>query len=366
MVYIYSSVIQKITCPLNKRHRFLLSRPFYLLNLINSDYLYYNFFLFQNIETISHFSDSSPTSKKKYNFQKIYRNNIHNSSYNTYQIKIRKLISTFNLSLIFIYLSIGFFLTLKFNFIFDCFEFTALIKELIYILKNFWGGLITGCLHTLAGPDHLAALTPLAIGQSRIKASVLGALWGFGHGIGQLILTSVFFVFRDKLDYLIPIFSKYGGVLVGLILIIIGFIGLSENLENNEKKGSLEVPHSSKTRNYSTYLFKSLNYNQKFTTFLTGIFYGLNPDSLFILLPALSLKSKIAGIAYITMFIFGTILAMSAFTLAISIATEVLRKKIPVYIKKLSIFASSIAFIFGIYLLTQELNFKLISSFFYT
>ncbi len=32
------------------------------------------------------------------------------------------------------------------------------------------------------------ALTPLTIGRSSFKATLLGALWGFGHSIGQLIL----------------------------------------------------------------------------------------------------------------------------------------------------------------------------------
>lgn len=76
-------------------------------------------------------------------------------------------------------------------------------------------GLAAGCLHSLSGPDHLAvstlrdvvlehrtdnaavdlkedtlpqALTPLTIGRSSVRASLLGAWWGFGHCIGQLIL----------------------------------------------------------------------------------------------------------------------------------------------------------------------------------
>ena len=32
------------------------------------------------------------------------------------------------------------------------------------------------------------ALTPLTIGRNRAAASALGALWGFGHSTGQLIL----------------------------------------------------------------------------------------------------------------------------------------------------------------------------------
>lgn len=43
---------------------------------------------------------------------------------------------------------------------------------------------------------HLQALTPLTIGRSRAAASALGALWGFGHSTGQLILGLVFVVLK--------------------------------------------------------------------------------------------------------------------------------------------------------------------------
>ena len=36
-----------------------------------------------------------------------------------------------------------------------------------------------------AGPK---LLTPLTIGRTHAAAAVMGALWGFGHSIGQLML----------------------------------------------------------------------------------------------------------------------------------------------------------------------------------
>ena len=61
-------------------------------------------------------------------------------------------------------------------------------EALATAFRSAWAGLAAGCLHTLAGADHLAALTPLTIGQSHLRASMLGALWGFGHSTGQLML----------------------------------------------------------------------------------------------------------------------------------------------------------------------------------
>lgn len=42
----------------------------------------------------------------------------------------------------------------------------------------------------------LQALTPLTIGRGRAAASALGALWGFGHSTGQLILGLVFVLLK--------------------------------------------------------------------------------------------------------------------------------------------------------------------------
>jgi hypothetical protein len=65
-------------------------------------------------------------------------------------------------------------------------------------VRSAWAGLAAGCLHTLAGADHLAALTPLTIGRSHFKASLMGALWGFGHSTGQLILGLLMVILKDK------------------------------------------------------------------------------------------------------------------------------------------------------------------------
>ena len=48
-----------------------------------------------------------------------------------------------------------------------------------------WG--VPSRVHTHSHTS-LQALTPLTIGRSRMAASALGALWGFGHSTGQLIL----------------------------------------------------------------------------------------------------------------------------------------------------------------------------------
>src|SRR2546426_10826940 len=53
-------------------------------------------------------------------------------------------------------------------------------------------GLIAGAVHVWSGPDHLAALAPLAVRRPR-RAWVPGMRWGLGHsaGVGLIGLLSL-------------------------------------------------------------------------------------------------------------------------------------------------------------------------------
>lgn len=49
-------------------------------------------------------------------------------------------------------------------------------------------------------------------------------------------------------------------------------------------------------------------------TLATGIVYGLQPDALFVVIPALALPTKLAAAAYMTMFVVGTVTGMGSYT----------------------------------------------------
>ena len=66
------------------------------------------------------------------------------------------------------------------------------------LVASAWTGLVAGGLHTLTGPDHLAALAPLCIGRSRLQSFSVGALWGCGHDAGQVIFGIIFLLLKDR------------------------------------------------------------------------------------------------------------------------------------------------------------------------
>jgi len=57
-------------------------------------------------------------------------------------------------------------------------------------------GLIAAIIHVVAGPDHLAAVSPLAL-NAKFRPWLIGMSWGIGHVAGMLLLGLIFFFFRD-------------------------------------------------------------------------------------------------------------------------------------------------------------------------
>ncbi len=53
------------------------------------------------------------------------------------------------------------------------------------------------------------------------------------------------------------------------------------------------------------------------TTYMTGIVHGLQPDALYVVIPALALPTKLAAVTFITMFVIGTCVSMGGYTLLI-------------------------------------------------
>ncbi|KAB2602393.1 hypothetical protein D8674_003398 [Pyrus ussuriensis x Pyrus communis] len=220
------------------------------------------------------------------------------------------------------------------------------------LLSSAWTGLFAGCLHTLSGPDHLAALAPLSIGRTRIESALVGALWGCGHDAGQVIFGLIFLLLKDRLH--IEIIRTWGTRVVGLTLLVIGGMGIKEAsevptpcvaLENGECDvsvyESLDNPTVGK---------KKIG----FATFATGIVHGLQPDALMMVLPALALPSRVAGAAFLVMFLVGTVVAMGSYTVFIGSCSQALKDRVPRITEKLTWASSLIAIALGFAIIISQ------------
>lgn len=91
-------------------------------------------------------------------------------------------------------------------------------------MLTFLTGFIASMAHVATGPDHLAAVTPLAI-DSRKKSWVIGFSWGVGHTVGMLLIGALFIVFREFLP--VEAISRHSDTVIGFLLIGIGIWALA-------------------------------------------------------------------------------------------------------------------------------------------
>src|SRR4051812_35717792 len=80
-------------------------------------------------------------------------------------------------------------------------------------------GIGAGLVHVFSGPDHLAAIAPLAIKRQR-GAWLTGLRWGVGHASGVVFVGILSLLLRGLLP--VDLISNWSDRLVGALLIGIG------------------------------------------------------------------------------------------------------------------------------------------------
>jgi len=198
------------------------------------------------------------------------------------------------------------------------------------MLITFLTGFIASMAHVVTGPDHLAAVTPLAI-DSRKNSWKIGLAWGLGHTIGMLLIGMLFILFKEILP--VEAISKHSDTVIGFLLIGIGSwailrIYLRHSHRNRPHPHFHNKPflyaHIHK-HSHDTAPVPPQNHGHEhrpngtikqnaFTALSIGIIHGFAGFShLFALLPSLALPTIWASVVYIAAFASGTILTMIIF-----------------------------------------------------
>jgi hypothetical protein len=152
----------------------------------------------------------------------------------------------------------------------------------------FFAGLAGGLLHVFSGPDHLAAVAPLAADSDRASWRA-GLQWGFGHTAGVLMIAALLLLVREQLP--LDAISAYSERIVGVALIAVGAWGIWKANRATAK------PHS-----------------HPGASFAMGTVHGLAGSShLFGVVPALAFSHRADSILYLAGFGAGAIAGMSAF-----------------------------------------------------
>jgi hypothetical protein len=158
----------------------------------------------------------------------------------------------------------------------------------------FFAGLAAGLLHVFSGPDHLAAVAPLAVDDQR-KTWRTGLQWGIGHTAGVLLIAALLLIVKGQLP--LDLISVYSERIVGVSLIVIGLWGVWKATR------AVITPHS-----------------HAGASFAMGTIHGLAGSShLFGVLPALAFSARADALLYLCGFGVGAIAAMSAFAAGIGL-----------------------------------------------
>ncbi len=177
-------------------------------------------------------------------------------------------------------------------------------------------GLIAGLVHVWSGPDHLAAIAPLAARRPE-RAWIPGARWGFGHSAGVAVIGLLSLWLRNLLP--VELLSSWGERLVGVMLLGIGIWGLRKAFKNkvhaheHEHGGDRHIHVHVHSHGHSAK--KVAAHQHTHAAFGIGILHGLAGSSHFLgVLPILAFPTRLEAATYLATFALGTVISMATFS----------------------------------------------------
>ena len=168
-------------------------------------------------------------------------------------------------------------------------------------------GFAAGGLHVFSGVDHLAALAPAAV-ENPSNATKTGMYWGFGHGIGVLIIGGIGLILRGFID--LQEWSGWAEFFVGFLLVGIGVWAIirSRTVDIHAHEHAHED-----SQHEHLHAHDPGDQSHHHAALGVGIFHGMaGGGHLFGVLPALALPTPQA-IMYLLAYLAASVLAMGAF-----------------------------------------------------
>ncbi len=187
-------------------------------------------------------------------------------------------------------------------------------------------GFVAGLGHVFSGPDHLAAVAPLAV-EGRVKAWQAGLRWGLGHTGGVLVVGILSVLLREAID--IQAISSWSERLVGVVLIGIGVWGFRAAFRkrvhvHQHIHGAREHAHVHVHDRGSAHKPKvATPHVHTHTAFAVGTLHGLAGSSHFLgVIPALAFPTALESYGYLGAFGVGTVFAMIVFAFTIGMISR--------------------------------------------
>ena len=225
----------------------------------------------------------------------------------------------------------------------------------MFLNFSLFAGVLASATHVISGPDHLAAVTPLAV-ESKKKAWKVGLAWGLGHVMGMLVIGLLFLLFKDYIP--VDEISGYSEKLVGLILIIIGLWVFYKIFRKDKNQ---KLPHFHTDKEPFVHVHgQDDGYGHKHekqvkqhvtSSFAIGLLHGLAGIAHFLLLlPILSFETKAESVLYLIGFGIGTVLVMMLYAFILGRITIFTREEHnPIFFKGIQFASGLFAVIIGVY-----------------
>lgn len=203
-----------------------------------------------------------------------------------------------------------------------------------HLLHTIVTALTAGAVHVLAGPDHLAAVAPLAA-NSDVRPWRSGMYWGLGHAGGVLLVGGVAIAARELLP--VDRLSAWSEQIVGLVLIGIGVWGIRRasiqsvhshqhrhdgtrhahlhvHARPTSRRGSAHPEHAREQEPDHPHGGSHVHARTSVAALGIGVLHGLAGSAHFLgVLPAIALPTREAAATYVVFFGVGTVAAMTGF-----------------------------------------------------
>jgi hypothetical protein len=181
------------------------------------------------------------------------------------------------------------------------------------------GGITAGLIHVFSGPDHLAAIAPLAMKRQR-GAWLTGFRWGIGHASGVAFVGILSLILRGILP--VDLISNWSDRLVGVLLVGIGLwmlrkaflVHTHSHAHDDESHEHIHV-HGRK----GAKMHAVRKHVHTHAAFGIGTLHGLSGSSHFLaIIPSLAMPSNALAVIYLGSYGAGTVVAMILFASAIN------------------------------------------------
>ena len=172
-------------------------------------------------------------------------------------------------------------------------------------------GAVAGAFHVLSGPDHLAAVAPLAV-SAKARAWRQGWTWGLGHTSGVLVVALLTLALRELLPPVATL-ASWSERVVGAALLAVGLWSVSRAL----RIGPAPHIHDGHTHEH-THVRRGPAWARRLghphASFALGLLHGAAGSSHVLgIIPALALPSTSQALVYLAAFGGASVVAMAVF-----------------------------------------------------